>query len=63
MVDLRAERDELHRLVDELPETEVPAAVAELCLRSAPTPDRPWPPSWFASASAHVPGTVVAGVG
>jgi len=46
-----AERDELRRLVEELPEAEVPAAMAELRLRVAPSADRPWPPVWFGAAS------------
>jgi hypothetical protein len=51
MVGVSAERDELRRLVEELPDEEVPAAVAELRLRVAPQADRPWPPPWFAAAS------------
>jgi len=51
MVGVSAERDELHRLVEELPEAEVPAAVAELSLRLAPPADRAWPPPWFGAAS------------
>ena len=48
---MSAERDELHRLVGELPEAEVRAAVAELRLRAAHPADRPWPPAWFGAAS------------
>ena len=48
---MSAERDELRRLVEELPEAEVPAAMAELRLRVAPSADRPWPPVWFGAAS------------
>ena len=51
MVGVSAERDELHRLVEELPEAEVPAAVAELRLRAAPAADRAWPPLWFGAGS------------
>ena len=50
MVGVSAERDELRRLVEELPDAEVPAAVAELRLRVAPPADRPWPPPWFGAA-------------
>jgi hypothetical protein len=46
-----AERDELRRLVEDLPEEEVPAVVADLRLRRASAVDRPWPPSWFGAAS------------
>jgi hypothetical protein len=48
-----AERDELRRLVEELPDAEVPAAVAELRLRTTPQSDRPWPPPWFGSATGN----------
>jgi hypothetical protein len=51
MVGVSAERDELRRLVEELPDAEVPAAVAELRLRTAPPADRAWPPPWFGAAS------------
>ena len=47
-----AERDELRRLVEDLPDAEVPAAVAELRLRTARSADRTWPPPWFGAASA-----------
>jgi hypothetical protein len=39
-------------LVEDLPEEEVLAAVAELRLRTAVTLDREWPPAWFGAASA-----------
>jgi hypothetical protein len=46
-----AERDELHRLVEALPATEVPAAIAQLRLRAAAATDRPWPPAWFGAST------------
>jgi hypothetical protein len=52
MVGVSAERDELRRLVEELPDDEVPAAIAELRLRNASAADRPWPPSWFGAAAS-----------
>jgi hypothetical protein len=52
MIGMSAERDELRRLVEDLPEEEVPAAVAELRLRTAAVVDREWPPRWFGAASA-----------
>jgi hypothetical protein len=55
MVGVSAERDELRRLVEELPDAEVPAAVAELRLRVAPPADRPWPPPWFGATTAAEP--------
>ncbi|MFL5911488.1 MAG: hypothetical protein ACJ768_13045 [Gaiellaceae bacterium] len=56
---MSAERDELRRLVEELPEAEVPAAMAELRLRVAPSADRPWPPVWFGAASGSRTDTAV----
>jgi hypothetical protein len=41
-----AERDELHRLVDELPEDEV-AGVLLAAHRRHERASRPWPPEWF----------------
>jgi hypothetical protein len=51
MVCVSAERDELRRLVEELSDAQVSAAVAELRLRAAPQTDRPWPPPWFGAAA------------
>jgi hypothetical protein len=51
VVNVSAERDKLRRLVEELPEDEVPAAVAEQRLRAAPVAERGWPPPWFGAAS------------
>ena len=47
----------LKKAKQELPDAEVPAAVAELRLRVAPVSDRPWPPSWFGAASGSRPDT------
>lgn len=46
-----AHRDELHDLIDELPEDQVAALLADARRRSRPRPaaQRPWPPSWFAA--------------
>jgi hypothetical protein len=52
-----AERDELIRLVQELSEDEVPAALAEVRRHLRPVKDRPWPPAWFAAAPGN--GTAV----
>jgi hypothetical protein len=59
MVGVSAERDELRRLVEELPDAEVPAAVADLRLRLAPPADRPWPPPWFGAATGSRTDTAV----
>lgn len=48
-----AERDELHRLVDALPDEEVPAALADVKRHVEPrVTDSAWPPSFFAGATA-----------
>jgi hypothetical protein len=43
------ERDELKRLVEELPDERVPAVLAEARRQSRPQPVPPWPPAWFNS--------------
>jgi hypothetical protein len=45
-----AERDELIRLAQELPEDQVRAALAEVRKHLRPAGDRSWPPAFFASA-------------
>lgn len=47
---MSAERDELLRLVQDLPEDEVPLALAEVRRHLRPVVERPWPPAFFASA-------------
>lgn len=45
---MTAGRDELRHLIDELPDDQVPAAVAEIRRRlPQPTADRPWQPAFF----------------
>jgi len=43
-----AERDELLRLVRDLPEDQVAPVLADLRRRLRPPTDRPWPPPFFA---------------
>lgn len=43
------ERDELLRLVQEIPDDAVPAVLADVRRRLAPAEERPWPPAWFGS--------------
>jgi len=53
---MSAQREELHHLVDALPDEQVPAALAELRARAAASRgSRPWPPSWFGAATARTP--------
>lgn len=45
---MTASRDELHHLIDELPDDQVALAAAELRRRlPKPAAARPWPPAWF----------------
>lgn len=47
---MSVERDELHRLVDELPEGQIPLAVADIQQHGRTAAARAWPPSWFGAA-------------
>ncbi|WP_460393364.1 hypothetical protein [Actinophytocola sediminis] len=47
---MSAERDELLRLVQDLPEDQVPQALAEVRRHLRLVKDHPWPPAFFASA-------------
>jgi hypothetical protein len=47
-----AERDELRRLVEDLPDERVPAALDELRRQARPRAAGHWPPAWFASSTA-----------
>jgi hypothetical protein len=44
------ERDELMRLVQEIPDDQVPDALREIRRHLQPVSERPWPPAFFASA-------------
>ncbi len=46
---MSAERDELRRLVEDLPDERVPAVLAEVRRQHEQQPADAWPPSWFAS--------------
>jgi hypothetical protein len=52
---MSADRDELRRLVDELPEEQVLVALAEVRQRLASTAQPPWPPAWFGAGQAKRP--------
>lgn len=47
---MTADRDELRRLVDELPDEQVPPALADVRRRVARRQARTWPPAWFGAA-------------
>jgi hypothetical protein len=51
---MSAERDELHRLVDELPEDEVAGALRAV-RRRHPRPAQTWPPPWFGAVRGTGP--------
>lgn len=45
---MSVDRDELHELVNSLPDDQVASAADELRRRlPKPASDRPWPPAWF----------------
>ena len=53
---MSAERDELRRIVEELPDEEVGAALDELRRHLRPVSDRPWPPAFFGAGKSRRPG-------
>ena len=52
-----AERNELVRLAEQIPDDEVAGAVADLRRRLRSVGERPWPPAWFGIAAGD--GTAV----
>lgn len=48
-------REELHRLIDTLPDETVPGVLAELRSRTVAAAKQPWPPRWFGAAEARRP--------
>jgi hypothetical protein len=46
---MSADRDELARLVREIPDAEVPAVLADVRRRLAPAAEGSWPPAFFGS--------------
>lgn len=49
---MSAERDELHRLVEELPDEQVSSALADVRRRIGRREAGAWPPAWFGAATA-----------
>ncbi len=49
---MSAERDELHRLIEKLPDEQVAIALAEVRNHVEQAPKRAWPPPWFGAATA-----------
>jgi len=50
---MSVERDELHRLIEDLPDEQVPAALVDVRRHLAPVSDSPWPPPWFGVVEAE----------
>lgn len=50
---MSVERDELRELVEQLPDEEVPAALAEVRRRVRPVPNRAWSPAFFGAGRAE----------
>jgi hypothetical protein len=50
---MSAERDELRALVEQLPEENVPAALADVRRRLRLAADRAWPPAFFGAGRAE----------
>ena len=50
---MSVQREELLRLVEELPEEEVPAVLDDVRRHLRAVKDRAWPPVWFGSAEGR----------
>jgi hypothetical protein len=50
---MSAERDELRELVEQLPEEDVPAALADVRRRVRSVGERRWPPAFFGAGRAE----------
>lgn len=55
VVAMDPQREELHRLVEELADEQVPGALADLRARGRKVGPRPWPPAWFGAAQGSAP--------
>ncbi len=52
MAGMTAARDELHRLVEQLSEDQVSAALIEVQRLATASPSASWPPAWFGAITA-----------
>jgi hypothetical protein len=50
---MSVQREELLRLVEELPEEEVPAVLDDVRRHLRAVQDKPWPPSWFGAGESQ----------
>jgi hypothetical protein len=55
LLGVSAERDELRRLIEQLPDDRVQAVLAEARRQSGSVPAGEWPPSWFGSFASGRP--------
>lgn len=56
---MSAEREELRRLIEELPQEEVPAVLGAVRSRLCTGRNRPWPPAWFGAAQGQTADAAV----
>ena len=49
---MSAEREELRRLVEQLPDEDVPSVLAEVRRLAVPVSSRSWPPAFFGAGQA-----------
>jgi hypothetical protein len=54
---MSAQREELLRLVEELPEDEVPAVLDDVRRHLRAVKDRTWPPPWFGAGQGKTTDT------
>ncbi len=54
---MSAQREELLRLVEELPEEEVPSVLADVQRHLHAVKDRSWPPAWFGAGQGKATDT------
>jgi len=52
---MSVQREELLRLVEELPENEVPAVLDDVRRHLRAVRDRSWPPAWFGAGESSTP--------
>ncbi len=50
---MSVQREELLRLVEELPESEVPVVLDDVRRHLRAVHEREWPPAWFGAGRAH----------
>jgi hypothetical protein len=54
---MTAARDELRRLVEQSPDEQIPAALAEVQRLAASAQSADWPPPWFGAVTSKRSGT------